>query len=96
MFFSYKFFSYKIFSYKIFREQEEEERKLFEEKENKKRFKEYLDMQVEEKRRMNEFEKNLDNQQARIWKMDTEKFNFMENEINSKVKKSYNYFILYL
>ncbi len=42
-------------------------------------------MQVEEKRRMNEFEKNLDNEQARIWKMDTDKFNSMESDINSKV-----------
>jgi hypothetical protein len=74
-----------FFLFFYLREKEEEERKIFEEKENKKRLKEYLDMQVEEKRRMNEFEKNLDNEQARIWKMDTNKFNSMENEINTKV-----------
>ena len=43
-------------------------------------------MQVEEKRRMNEFERNLDNEQARIWKLDTEKFNSTEKDINTKVK----------
>lgn len=58
---------------------------------DKKLMKEYLDMQVEEKRRMNEFERNLDNEQARIWKLDTEKFNSTEKDINTKVK---NLFIL--
>lgn len=42
-------------------------------------------MQVEEKRRANLFEKNLDNEQARIWKIDTENFFQQEKDINDKV-----------
>ncbi len=42
-------------------------------------------MQVEEKRRMNAFEKNLDNEQARIWKIDTNNFHEQEKDINQKV-----------
>ena len=58
---------------------------------------EYLDMQVEEKRIMNEFERNLDNEQARIWRLDTNKFNSNEKDINQKVKNNcncFNYLIL--
>ena len=47
----------------------------------------YLDMQVEEKRRMNEFEKTLNTEQARIWKIDTHKFLEQEKEHNEKVLK---------
>lgn len=42
-------------------------------------------MQVEEKKRLNAFEKTLDLEQARIWKIDTEKFYEQEKEINEKV-----------
>ena len=56
-------------------------------RDNKRKLRDYLDMQVEEKRRMNEFEKNLDNEQARIWKMDTDKFETTERDINHKVNK---------
>ena len=48
--------------------------------------KEYLDMQVEEKKRFNEFEKSLDNEQARIWQIDCEKYHEQEKDINDKVK----------
>lgn len=49
--------------------------------------KNYLDMQVEEKRKMQEFEKVLNNEQARIWKVDTNYFVEQEKEIMNKVKK---------
>ncbi len=52
----------------------------------KKQIKNYLDMQVEEKKRMQNFEKNLDNEQARIWKIDSENFNDQEKDTNQKVK----------
>jgi len=55
-------------------------------KQNKKTMKEYLDMQVDEKKRFNEFEKCLDNEQARIWKIDGEQFHEQEKEIDDKVK----------
>lgn len=52
----------------------------------KRHIKDYLDMQVEEKKRMQEFEKNLDHEQARIWKIDCENFHSQEKDINQKVK----------
>ena len=54
------------------REQEEEDRKKVEIAENKKMMKKYLDMQVEEKQKMQQFEKLLDNEQARIWNTGTD------------------------
>lgn len=54
-------------------------------KQNKKTMKEYLDMQVEEKKRFNDFEKCLDNEQARIWQIDCEKYHEQEKDINDKV-----------
>lgn len=58
--------------------------------ETKRNMKQYFDMQVEEKKRLNEFEKVLDQEQARIWKIDSEKFHEQEKEIGEKVKKSRN------
>ena len=51
----------------------------------KKHIKEYLDMQVDEKKRMQNFEKNLDHEQARIWKIDSENFHSQEKDTNQKV-----------
>jgi hypothetical protein len=42
-------------------------------------------MQVDEKRKMQAFEKTLDAEQARIWKTDTQRFYEQEKEINDKV-----------
>ena len=42
-------------------------------------------MQVEEKRKMNQFERSLNLEQAVIWKNDVEKFTYQEQEINNKV-----------
>ena len=44
-------------------------------------------MQVEEKKRMNVFEKNLDCEQAKIWEIDSYRFKAQEKEVNEKVKK---------
>jgi hypothetical protein len=46
---------------------------------------EYLNMQVEEKKRLNEFERARDVEQARIWKIDADKYHEQEKEINEKV-----------
>lgn len=42
-------------------------------------------MQVEEKKRMNAYEKNLDCEQAKIWQIDGERFRAQEKEVNDKV-----------
>ena len=47
----------------------------------KKELKKYYDMQVEEKKKEEEFEKVLDGEQARIWKKDCEKYNEDEKRI---------------
>ena len=69
------------------REQEEEDRKKAEIAENKKMMKKYLDMQVEEKQKMQQFEKLLDNEQARIWNTDCKKYFQDEKIINEKIRK---------
>jgi hypothetical protein len=52
---------------------------------NKKLMKSYLDMQVEEKKRLGEFEKTMNAEQARVWKIDTEQYYQQEREIGEKV-----------
>jgi hypothetical protein len=52
---------------------------------NKKIMKAYLDMQVEEKKRLGEFEKTMNSEQARVWKIDTDQYKQQEKEINEKV-----------
>jgi hypothetical protein len=51
----------------------------------KKQMKEYLDMQVQEKSTRNEYDKLMNNEQARIWKKDTENYYQQEKEVNDKV-----------
>lgn len=48
--------------------------------------KNYLDMQVDEKKKMSEFEKTLNAEQARIWKIDTQKFSEQEKDINEQIR----------
>jgi len=47
--------------------------------------KEYLDMQVEEKRKNQRYERIVNNEQARIWKQDTHDFIDQEKDIQNKV-----------
>jgi hypothetical protein len=47
--------------------------------------KSYLDIQVEEKKRLAEFEKTMNSEQARVWKTDTEQYHQQEREISEKV-----------
>jgi len=68
------------------RAQEEDERKKQQSHENKKAMKNYLDMQVDEKKQMNDFEKTLNAEQARIWKIDTQRFTEQEKDINSQIR----------
>jgi len=47
--------------------------------------KNFLDMQVDDKKKIAEFEKNLNSEQARIWNTDAQRFFDQEKEINEKV-----------
>jgi hypothetical protein len=53
--------------------------------EKKKRIRDYYDMQVNEKKMMNAYEKNIDTEQAKIWKIDSERFKEQEKEMNQRV-----------
>ena len=64
------------------RERQEEIRRQNERKELKK----YLDMQIEEKRKEEEFLKSLDDEQARIWAIDCKKYNEDEKAIEQKIR----------
>jgi len=68
------------------REKEEEERKKRAVHDGKKEIKKFLDMQVDEKRKINEFEKSLNSEQAKIWKTDVKKFAEQEQEIGGKIR----------
>jgi hypothetical protein len=52
---------------------------------NKIAMRNFLDMQVEEKKKISEFEKNLNSEQARIWNTDAYRYIEQEQEINEKV-----------
>lgn len=57
----------------------------------KKQLREYLDLQIEEKKKMQDFERTLDHEQARIWKIDTQQYQEQENDVKQQVK----FFILF-
>ena len=60
---------------------EKEMKEKLRREEEKKELKKYYDMQVEEKKKDDEFEKVLDEEQARIWKKDCQKYNEDEKRI---------------
>ena len=49
--------------------------------------KKYLDMQIEERKKAEDFLKSLDYEQARIWAIDCKKYNEDEKEINKKIRE---------
>ena len=55
--------------------------------EQKKELKKFLDMQVEEKKKEQDFLKELEHEQARIWNVDIQKYNEDEKIIDNKIKK---------
>lgn len=69
------------------REQQEEDNRKLQDRENKKMMKKYLEMQMEEKKKMAEFEKLMDSEQARIWNVDCKKYYEDEKIITQKIKK---------
>lgn len=83
---------------RILRYQKEKEERLCDEDKmkleqlrlNKRAMREFLDKQVEEKKKFKDFHNYLDKEQARIWNMDKEIFNMQEREIGEKVEKFIN------
>jgi len=68
------------------REKEADEVKRRNIHDGKKDIKRFLDMQVEEKRKINNFEKSLNSEQAKIWKTDVQNFGSQEQEIYTKIR----------
>ena len=52
----------------------------------KQELKKYLDMQIEERKKEEEFLKSLDDEQARIWAIDCKKYNEDEKAIEQKIR----------
>ena len=55
-------------------------------KKEKEELKKYLDMQIEEKKKEEDFLKSLDDEQARIWAIDSKKYFEDEKTIEAKIK----------
>ena len=69
------------------KEADEKERKaILRRKEERKELKKYLDMQVEEKKKEEDFLKALDSEQARIWNVDAKKYYEDEKIIDGKIR----------
>ena len=66
-----------------FEKEKEEEMKRQKEKQE---LKKYLDMQIEERKKEEEFLKLLDDEQARIWAIDCQKYNEDEKAIEQKIR----------
>ena len=66
---------------------EREKEKELKKKNEKFELKKYLDMQIEEKKKEEDFLKSLDYEQARIWALDCKKYNEDEKLIKSKIRE---------
>ena len=67
-------------------EMEKEKKEELKKSQQKYELKKYLDMQIEEKKKEDEFLKSLDYEQARIWAIDCKKYNEDEKEIQNKLR----------
>ena len=65
---------------------EREKNEALRRKKEKNELKKYLDMQIEEKRKEEDFLKSLDDEQARIWAIDCKKYFEDEKAIESKIR----------
>jgi len=65
---------------------ERERNEALRRKKEKNELKKYLDMQIEERRKEEEFLKSLDDEQARIWAIDCKKYFEDEKAIESKIR----------
>ena len=66
---------------------DEEKEKEMKKVKDKFELKKYLDMQIEERKKEEDFLKSLDYEQARIWAIDCKKYNDDEKEINKKIRE---------
>ena len=65
---------------------ERERNEALRRKKEKNELKKYLDMQIEERKKEEEFLKSLDDEQARIWAIDCKKYFEDEKAIESKIR----------
>ena len=65
---------------------EKETKAILRRKEERRELKKYLDMQVEEKKKEEDFLKALDSEQARIWNVDAKKYYEDEKIIDGKIR----------
>ena len=68
------------------REIEKERNREIQRYKDKEELKKYLDMQIEERKKEEEFLKSLDDEQARIWAIDSKKYMDDEKAIEKKIK----------
>ena len=66
---------------------EKEKQKELKKHNEKFELKKYLDMQIEERKKEEDFLKSLDYEQARIWALDCKKYNEDKNEIKNKIRE---------
>ena len=66
---------------------EKEKQKELKKHNEKFELKKYLDMQIKERKKEEDFLKSLDYEQARIWALDCKKYNEDENEIKNKIRE---------
>ena len=69
------------------KEVEKEEKERMKRLLAKNELKHYLDLQIEEKKKITELEKELDGEQARIWKIDSDKYKEDERNIEQKIRR---------
>ena len=69
------------------KEVEKEEKDRIKRQLAKNELKHYLDLQIEEKKKITELEKELDGEQARIWKIDSDKYKEDERNIEQKIRR---------
>ncbi len=69
------------------KEVEKEEKDRIKRQLAKNELKHYLDLQIEERKKITELEKELDGEQARIWKIDSDKYKEDERNIEQKIRR---------
>ena len=65
---------------------ENEQKEEIRRQKDKKELKKYLDMQIEEKKKEEEFLKSLDDEQARIWRIDSQKYHADQQSIENTIR----------
>ena len=77
---------YQLMLEKIRKEDEREKQAKIKKKQDKIAMRNFLDMQIEEKKKEMDLEKAIDDEQSRIWKVDCKKYNEDEKRINKIIR----------